>query len=272
MAPYCLVVTSGKGGVGKTTTSANLAVTAAAHGLNVVVIDADIGLRNLDVTLGLDRRVVFDLVQAVDGECRLREALIWHPDHPSLALLPASQSRDKNALRASDMQRVVSTLKRAFDVVIVDCPAGIEQGFRNALAAADRVLLVTTPDTSALRDADRILGLLESRDVPTPDLLINRYIPRLVDQGALLGIEEIEDLLGIPVIGVVPYDEEVLIAASRGRPVAIASDCASGIAYRKAAAQLFSIPPPVDQQTAIETGGMWLSFRRWIGLPSTFPR
>ncbi|MFT6376597.1 MAG: septum site-determining protein MinD, partial [bacterium] len=187
----CIVITSGKGGVGKTTTSANLAVSLALSGKTVAVVDADIGLRNLDVILGLENRIVYDLVQVIEGECKLKQALIRDKRVPGLYMLPAAQTRDKNAVSTDDMKRLVHDLKALHDYVIIDCPAGIEQGFKNSIAGADRAIIVTTPEVSAIRDADRIIGLVEAHELPEPDLIINRYRPGLVERGDMMNREDI---------------------------------------------------------------------------------
>ncbi|MBT3222714.1 MAG: septum site-determining protein MinD, partial [Proteobacteria bacterium] len=199
----CIVVTSGKGGVGKTTTSANLGAALALQGKRVVVVDADIGLRNLDVILGLENRIVFDLVQAIEGECRLKQALIRDKRVKGLYLLPAAQTRDKNAVGPEDMKKLIGELKEDHDYVIIDCPAGIEQGFKNSIAGADRAIIVTTPEVSAIRDADRIIGLVEAHDLPEPDLILNRYRSGMVARGDMMDREDILEILAIPLIGIV---------------------------------------------------------------------
>ena len=213
----CIVVTSGKGGVGKTTCSANLGVALAMQGATVAVVDADIGLRNLDVILGLENRIVYDLVHVIEGECRLKQALIRDKRVEGLYLLPAAQTRDKNAVTPQQMRDLVTKLKDEFDYVLVDCPAGIEQGFKNAVAGADRAVIVTTPEVSAIRDADRIIGMVEAAIArATPD---HQPLPQQDgERGDMMNKEDILEILAIP-LGIVPDHEDIIISANRGVPV-----------------------------------------------------
>lgn len=228
-----IVITSGKGGVGKTTTTANLGVGLAMLGKKVVLIDADIGLRNLDVVMGLENRIVYDLVDVVEGNCRAKQALIRDKRYETLFLLPAAQTRDKNAVSPDQMKKLCDELKQEYDYILVDCPAGIEQGFRNAIAGADRALIVTTPEVSAVRDADRIIGLLEAAELKDPRLIINRLRPDMVKRGDMMDIDDILEILAINLIGVIPDDEKIIISTNRGEPVvANESGSLSGQAYR----------------------------------------
>ena len=228
-----IVITSGKGGVGKTTTTANLGVGLAMLGKKVVLLDADIGLRNLDVVMGLENRIVYDLVDVVEGRCRSKQALIRDKRYENLFLLPAAQTRDKNAVTPEQMKTLCEELKEEFDYIIVDCPAGIEQGFRNAIAGADRGLIVTTPEVSAVRDADRIIGLLEAAELRSPRLIINRLRPDMVKRGDMMDIDDILEILAIDLIGVVPDDEKIIVSTNRGEPVVANENCSlSGQAYR----------------------------------------
>jgi septum site-determining protein MinD len=197
MAAQVLTVSSGKGGVGKTTTVANLAVALAQNGKKVVCIDGDIGLRNLDVVMGLENRIVFDIVDIVEGRCRVRQAMIRDKRLPELFLIPAAQTRDKNAVSPSDMIRLCDELRPDLDWIIIDSPAGIERGFRNAIAPSDRVLVVTNPEVSAVRDADRVVGLLEAEGKKQPVLVINRLNPKLIKRGDMLSVDDVLDLLGM---------------------------------------------------------------------------
>ena len=215
----CIVITSGKGGVGKTTTTANLGVALALQGAKVAVVDADIGLRNLDVILGLENRIVYDLVHVIEGECRLKQALIRDKRAEGLFLLPAAQTRDKNAVTPAQMRELIQDLKEDFDYVLVDCPAGIEQGFKNAVTGADRAIIVTTPEVSAIRDADRIIGMVEAAELPEPQLIINRYRSKMVARGDMMNKEDILEILAIPLLGMVPDHEDVIISANRGIPI-----------------------------------------------------
>lgn len=225
-----IVVTSGKGGVGKTTTTANVGSGLAMLNKKVVVIDTDIGLRNLDVVLGLENRIVYNLVDVVEGKCRLKQALIKHKKYPELFLLPSAQTRDKNAVTPEQMIALINDLKQEFDYILLDCPAGIEQGFKNAIAGADRALVVTTPEVSAIRDADRIIGLLEADEMKKIDLIINRIRPDMVKRGDMLKVEDVCDILSVHLIGVVPDDEQIVIATNQGEPL-VGTDTPAGKAY-----------------------------------------
>jgi len=216
-----VTVTSGKGGVGKTTLTANLGAALAMRGQRVVVVDADVGLRNLDVMLGLENRIVYDLVDVIEERCRLRQALVRHKHLSKLWLLPAAQTRDKTAVQVEDMVEVCETLKEEYDIVLVDSPAGIEWGFRYALAPSTEVLVVTNPEVPAARDADRVIGLIEAEEKGPARLIINRIKPKMVERGEMLSIADVVELLAIELIGVVPEDQEILVAANRGEPLAL---------------------------------------------------
>lgn len=226
-----ITITSGKGGVGKTTTTANLGTALALHGSRVVVIDADIGLRNLDVVMGLENRIVYDLVDVVEGRARLRQALIKDKRLPDLCLLPAAQTRDKDAVSPEDMIALTNQLRAEFDYILVDSPAGIEGGFRNAIAGADEVLIVTTPEVSAVRDADRIVGLIEAAEKGPPRLIINRIKPRLVTRGEMLSMEEVVEILAIDPIGAVPDDELIVTSTNRGEVAVLDRASLAGRAF-----------------------------------------
>ena len=260
----CIVVTSGKGGVGKTTTSANLGVALALNGKKVAVVDADIGLRNLDVILGLENRIVYDLVNVIEGECKLRQALIRDKRVDGLFLLPAAQTRDKNSVSPDDMRKLVARLKEEVDYVLIDCPAGIEQGFKNSIAGADRAIIVTTPEVSAIRDADRIIGLVEAHELPEPELIVNRYRPGMVSRGDMLDREDILEILAIPLVGIVPEHEDIIVSANRGMPVAFLDDSPVGMAYRRIAKRILGEDIPVPSFDGGE--GFWNTFMRWMGL------
>ena len=226
-----IVITSGKGGVGKTTTTANLGSALAMRGKKVVLLDTDIGLRNLDVVMGLENRIVYDIVDVIEGKCRLRQALIKDKRFTDLFLLPAAQTRDKDAINEDEMIRLTQRLKEEFDYIIVDCPAGIEQGFKNAIAGADRAIVVTNAEISSIRDADRIIGLLESSNIRNPELIINRIRPEMVKRGEMMDVEDILDLLSIDLIGVVPEDENIITQTNKGEPAVANKKAASGKAY-----------------------------------------
>lgn len=225
-----IVVTSGKGGVGKTTSAANIGTGLAKMNKKVVMIDTDIGLRNLDVVMGLENRIVYNLVDVVEGNCRIRQALIKDKHYSTLYLLPAAQTRDKSAVSPEQMRKLVDDLRPIFDYIILDCPAGIEQGFRNACAAADRALVITTPEVSAIRDADRIIGLLQSDGLRKIDLIINRIRMDMVKRGDMMSVEDVTDILSANLIGALPDEENIVIASNHGEPV-VGTDSMAGQAY-----------------------------------------
>ncbi|MDR3090995.1 MAG: septum site-determining protein MinD [Clostridiales bacterium] len=227
-----IVVTSGKGGVGKTTTSANIGCGLAMHDKKVALVDADIGLRNLDVVMGLENRIVYDLIDVIEGNCRLKQALIKDKRYQNLYLLPAAQTKDKNAVNPEQMLKLCLSLKEDFDYIIIDCPAGIEQGFKNATAGADRAIVVTTPEVSAVRDADRIIGLLEADELRDPVLILNRIRPKMVERGDMMSIEDVTEILAIDILGIVPDDESIVVSTNKGEPVVGDEAAAAGQAYR----------------------------------------
>ena len=226
-----IVITSGKGGVGKTTTTANLGSALALEGKKIVLVDTDIGLRNLDVVMGLENRIVYDIVDVVEEKCKLRQALIKDKRFEELFLLPAAQTRDKSAINEEQMKELIGKLKEDFDYILIDCPAGIEQGFKNAIAGADRAIVVTTAEISAIRDADRIIGLLESSEIKNPELIVNRLRPAMVKKGEMMDVNDIVDLLSIDLIGVVPDDEYIITQTNKGEPVVRNKKAPSGKAY-----------------------------------------
>lgn len=225
-----IVITSGKGGVGKTTTTANVGTGLASLGKSVVLIDTDIGLRNLDVVMGLENRIVYNLVDVIEGNCRIKQALIKDKRYPSLYLLPSAQTKDKSAVSPEQMKKLIHELKEQFDFILLDCPAGIEQGFKNAIAGADRALVVTTPEVSAIRDADRIIGLLEANEFEKIELVINRLRHDMIRRGEMMTIDDVIDILAIPLIGAVPDDENVVISTNQGEPL-VGSATQAGKAY-----------------------------------------
>lgn len=225
-----IVVTSGKGGVGKTTTTANVGTGLAKLDKKVVLIDTDIGLRNLDVVMGLENRIVYNLVDVIEGSCKINQAFIKVKGYNNFYLLPSAQTRDKTAITPEQMKKLTDQLKEEFDYVIIDCPAGIEQGFHNAIAGADRALVVTTPEVSAVRDADRIIGLLEANEIKQTHLIVNRLRMDMVKRGDMMSSDDVVEILAVDLIGVVPDDENIVISTNQGAPL-VGNNTLAGKAY-----------------------------------------
>ena len=241
-----IVVTSGKGGVGKTTTTANIGAGLALRGHRVVVMDTDIGLRNLDVVMGLENRIVYDLVDAIEGRCKLNQAMIRDRQLPELYLIPAAQTRDKNCINPDQLTDLCRQLEQEFDYVIIDCPAGIEQGFRNAIGPAREAIVVTTPEVSAIRDADRVIGLLEAAELHHPRLIINRIRPGMVKRGDMLDKDDIVELLAVDILGLVPADDRLITATNQGVPVIHDKKAPSGTAFARIAARIDGDEVPLE--------------------------
>lgn len=225
-----IVITSGKGGVGKTTTTANIGAGLASLDKKVVIVDTDLGLRNLDVVMGLENLIIYNLVDVIEGKCRMKQALIRDRRYENLYLLPSAQTKDKSAISPGQMQKLTEELKTEFDYVLIDCPAGIEQGFQNAIAGAERAFVVTTPEVSAIRDADRIIGLLEKHGIRNNELIINRIRIDMVKRGDMMSVDDVTEILSIPLLGIIPDDEQVVIGTNQGVPV-IGMQSAAGKAY-----------------------------------------
>ena len=253
-----IVITSGKGGVGKTTTTANIGIGLAQAGKKVIVIDTDLGLRNLDVVMGLENRIVYNLVDVIEGSCQLKQALIRDKRYPDLYLLPSAQTKDKTAVSPEQMRKLVAELKTEFDYILLDCPAGIEQGFQNAIAGADRAIIVTTPEVSAIRDADRIIGLLETNGIRKNELIINRLRIEMVQRGDMMSVEDVTEILAVNLLGVIPDDEQVVIATNQGDAV-IGTDSLSGQAYDRICRRLLGEEIPVSDFT--HNHGLFRRFR-----------
>jgi len=267
MAGRSFVVTSGKGGVGKTTVTANLGTALALRGKRVCVIDSDIGLRNLDVVMGLENRIVYDLVDVVEGTCRPKQALIKHKRAEGLFLLPASQTRNKEAVMPDQMKDLIAKLKdeEQFDYVLIDSPAGIERGFKNAIAGADEALIVTTPEVSAIRDADRIIGLLQAAEMYEPKLIINRLSLEMVKKGDMMDQDDIIDILAINLLGIIPNDEDIVVSTNEGVPIVIsdADNSGSAGAFRRIAKRIEGENVPIWGTD--ETQGLMARFKKFFG-------
>jgi len=259
MSGRVVVVTSGKGGVGKTTASANIGVALANQGVSVALVDMDIGLRNLDILMGLENRVVYNLVDVVEERCKIRQALVKDKKLSNLCLLPAAQTRDKTAVNSDQMKELCNELRTMFDFVVVDSPAGIESGFQNAVAGAQEAIIITTPEMSAVRDADRIIGLLEARkeEISQYRLVINRIRPAMVKNNDMMSVEDVLEILSVSLLGVVPEDEEIIISTNKGEPLSGSDNIRAGQAYRDIAARLLGQDVPLMDLEALNTN--WMS-------------
>ena len=245
MTAKILTITSGKGGVGKTTATANISVALAQLGQKVVCIDSDIGLRNLDVVLGLENRIVYDLVDVIEGRCRIRQAMIKDKSFSDLYLIPAAQTRDKSAVSPTDMIKLCDQIRDEVGWIIIDSSAGIERGFKNAIAPADEILVITNPDVSAVRDADRIIGIIEAEEKGPASLIINRVNPAMVKKGEMMAAEDILELLAVKLIGIVPEDEKVIISTNIGKPVVTVEKSIAGSAFKNIARRLMGDDVPM---------------------------
>ncbi len=241
-----IVIVSGKGGVGKTTSTANIGTALALQGKRVCLLDMDIGLRNLDVVLGLENRIIYDIVDVVEGRAKLHQAIIKDKRFDDLLyLLPAAQNADKNSLNEAQMIELVSELKKDYDYVLIDCPAGIEQGFRNSVAAADEAILITTPEISAIRDADRIIGLIEQMDMDGPRLVINRIRKKMMQNGEIMDVDEITRHLSIELLGIILEDDNVVRSSNKGNPVVLDPDLTASKGYRNIARRILGETVPL---------------------------
>jgi septum site-determining protein MinD len=245
MSARVITITSGKGGVGKTTAVANLGVGLALEGQRVIVLDADIGLRNLDVIMGLENRIVYDVVDVVEGHCRLQQALIRDKRLPELHLLAAAQTRDKTAVSPDQMVALCNELREHCDFVLIDSPAGIEGGFQNAIAGADEAVIVTTPEVAAVRDADRIVGLLEAAEKGTPRLVINRIKPDMVRRGEMMATDDVIEILAVELLGIIPEDEKIIVSANKGIPIALDGHSGAAQAFHNIAQRILGQEVPL---------------------------
>ncbi|WP_347549419.1 septum site-determining protein MinD [Pseudalkalibacillus hwajinpoensis] len=262
-----IVITSGKGGVGKTTTTANIGTALALSGKKVCLVDTDIGLRNLDVVMGLENRIIYDLVDVAEERCRLHQALIKDKRFEALYMLPAAQTKDKSAVQPEQMKRIIDELKQDYDYVLIDCPAGIEQGFKNAIAGADKSVVVTTPETSAVRDADRIIGLLEKEEgIEAPKLVVNRIRNHMMESGDMLDVDEIVSILAIDLLGIVGDDDTVITASNKGEPIALDPSSKASIAYRNIARRILGESVPL--LSLQEERGMLSKVKKFFGMRS----
>ena len=258
-----ITITSGKGGVGKTTTTANLGTALAMQGKKVVVVDSDIGLRNLDAVLGLENRIVYDLVDVVEGQCRLRQALIKDRRLSELFMLPAAQTRDKNAVTSVQMEQLCQQLRQEFDFIIIDSPAGIEQGFRNAIVGADEIIIVANPEMASVRDADRIIGLVEAAGKDEPRLILNRLRSDMVKRGDMMDVADVLEVLGIDLLGIVPEDEQIIVATNKGEPIVYDKRSRAGRAFVNAAQRIMGEEVPLDE--IVEVPSLLEKLRRMMG-------
>ncbi len=258
-----ITITSGKGGVGKTTTTANLGTALAMQNKKVAVVDGDIGLRNLDSTLGLENRIVYDLVDVVEGQCRLRQALIKDKRQPELYLLPAAQTRDKNAVNSVQMEQLCQQLRQEFDVVLIDSPAGIEQGFRNAIVGADEIIIVANPEMASVRDADRIIGLVEAAGKPEPRLILNRLRAEMVRRGDMMDVADVLEVLSIDLLGIIPEDEAIIVATNNGEPAVYDKRSRAGQSFLNAAQRILGEQIPLEE--IVESSSLLERLRRMMG-------
>src|SRR5438105_5262862 len=258
-----ITITSGKGGVGKTTTTANVGTALAMQGKKVAVVDSDIGLRKPDAVVGLDNRIVYDLLDLVAGQCRLRQALIKDTRLPELYLLPAAQTRDKNAINSIQMEQLCEQLRQDFDFVLIDSPAGIEQGFRNAIVGADEIIIVANPEMASVRDADRIIGLVEAAGKLEPRLILNRLRAEMARRGDMMDVADVLEVLGVDLLGIVPEDEMIIVATNKGEPIVYEKRSRAGRSFLNAAQRIMGEEVPLNE--IMEAPSLFDRLRRFVG-------
>lgn len=259
-----IVITSGKGGVGKTTTTANIGTALAALGHKVVVIDGDTGLRNLDVLMGLENRIIYTIFDVIEGRCRLKQALIKDKKFPNLCLLPTAQTKDKDDLNAEDVLKIIKELKEEYDYVLIDCPAGIEQGFENSVAGADRALIVVNPEITSVRDADRVIGKLDAKGLEDHAVIVNRLNYEMTKKGDMLDVNDIIETLSVKLIGVVPQDTNVTISTNKGEPIVLDENAYAGKAFRNIAKRIVGEEVPLMDLNS-SNGGFFHSIKKLFG-------
>ena len=259
-----IVITSGKGGVGKTTTTANIGTALASLGYKVVVIDGDTGLRNLDVLMGLENRIIYTVFDVIEGRCRLKQALIKDKKFPNLCLLPTAQTKDKNDLNAEDILKIIKELKEEYDYILIDCPAGIEQGFENSVAGADRALVVVNPEITSVRDADRVIGKLDAKGLEDHAVIVNRLNYEMTKKGDMLDVNDIIETLAVKLIGVVPQDTNVTVSTNKGEPIVLDENAYAGKAFRNIAKRIVGEEVPfMDLNNS--SGGIFKSIKKLFG-------
>lgn len=259
-----IVITSGKGGVGKTTTTANIGTALAALGNKVVVVDGDTGLRNLDVLMGLENRIVYTLMDVIEGRCRLKQALIKDKRFSNLCLLPTAQTKDKDDITGQDMLKLVKELKEEFDYVLIDCPAGIEQGFENAVVGADRAVVVVNPEITSVRDADRVIGKLDAKGLDDHGVIVNRLNYDMAKSGDMLDVSDIIETLSVKLIGVVPDDKHITVSTNKGEPIVLEDKSKAGQAFRNIAKRITGEDVPL-MELGPESSGFMRSLKKLFG-------
>ncbi|QAA31507.1 septum site-determining protein MinD [Clostridium manihotivorum] len=256
-----IVITSGKGGVGKTTTTANIGTALAALGKKVVVVDGDTGLRNLDVLMGLENRIVYTIIDVIENRCRTKQALIKDKRFPNLFLLPTAQTKDKDDISTQQMLKLVNELKEEFDYVLIDCPAGIEQGFENAIVGAERAIVVVNPEITSVRDADRVIGKLDAKGLEDHQVIVNRLNYEMTQKGDMLDVPDIIETLSVKLLGVVPDDKTITVSTNKGEPIVLDDKAFAGQAFRNIAKRITGEEVPL-LDLSNESAGFFNSLKK----------